>query len=686
MKTPFKLSPTLVVLLVLFVATVFSAKAEGVLGGFKNASTIVGSGDLRIRTTIREQVAITKTNQVFANPSDSVTMKTVYGFALPEGAAVTMLRWRINGVWFAGTISAADTSDGSADGSGGSGQMSNFARHFGTNPFTFSFLEPLAPSQQLEVELTYIQLLTYEKGSVQYEFKLETLGGRRHEVSEWIVDLKSESPISNLSENPTLPNRITVDESHFMRSRTKIPVTFASLSADFSIAYDGVRLNVLSCKPDGEDGYAIMTAVPGDNLGGDVVLAKRFMFIMDRSGSMSGSKIEQARESAKYCIQRLNPGDEFNVMAFSSGMTLWSDGYVEANAESMLSAETWVSNITHGGGTNIMGAMLLALQSMSQDDFVNVIVFITDGHAPVVQSQLVSANTADARTFVVGIGSGVDENALQTIADATNGSVDLVTSFADIATRIAAVYDRLRDPLVRNPVVSFSPDVMYDVTPEKLTDVYAGEQLTLSGRYNTPGEVTMKIEGLNKLDAATLSFSGLLVGAANVNTFVPKMWAQLKIQKLLKQYASATGEAKKALKEEIRNLGIKFGIVTPFTEFVDTGTEDDDEDDNSDVTSVDESEFLNILEHVTVAPNPIQTSAQIRFDLHGYDRSHVRLEIVDVLGRVIAVLYDQDWAPEMLELTWEALDASGHPLTNGQYFLLVTTGGERSTVLLNIAR
>ena len=113
---------------------------------------------------------------------------------------------------------------------------------------------------------------------------------------------------------------------------------------------------------------------------------------------------------------------------------------------------------------------------------------------------------------------------------------------------------------------------------------------------------------------------------------------------------------------------------------------DDDDEEPGDVTSVFETEDIDINANVTVAPNPIIRSAQLTVDLKDFDRSHVRLEVVNALGQVVAVIYDQIWAPDFLTLTWEAVDATGQPLPSGHYFLLVTTGDQRSTVHLNIVR
>ena len=42
------------------------------------------------------------------------------------------------------------------------------------------------------------------------------------------------------------------------------------------------------------------------------------VFVLDRSGSMSGKKIEQAKEALKFVLNNLREGDLFNIVAYDS--------------------------------------------------------------------------------------------------------------------------------------------------------------------------------------------------------------------------------------------------------------------------------------------------------------------------------------------------------------------------------
>ena len=47
---------------------------------------------------------------------------------------------------------------------------------------------------------------------------------------------------------------------------------------------------------------------------------KTVIFVVDRSGSMSGKKIEQAKEALKFVLNNLREGDMFNIIAYDSSV------------------------------------------------------------------------------------------------------------------------------------------------------------------------------------------------------------------------------------------------------------------------------------------------------------------------------------------------------------------------------
>ena len=52
------------------------------------------------------------------------------------------------------------------------------------------------------------------------------------------------------------------------------------------------------------------------------ILPRELIFVIDNSGSMSGPSMDQAKESLLWALNRLNPGDTFNVIRFDDSLTV----------------------------------------------------------------------------------------------------------------------------------------------------------------------------------------------------------------------------------------------------------------------------------------------------------------------------------------------------------------------------
>src|SRR5690606_27006791 len=82
-------------------------------------------------------------------------------------------------------------------------------------------------------------------------------------------------------------------------------------TSDFRLLYDvgeaAVGASVLSYRPDtGDEGYFLMLVSPEIQKSSEEVQKKAMVFVVDRSGSMSGKKWEQAKEALKFVLNNLN--------------------------------------------------------------------------------------------------------------------------------------------------------------------------------------------------------------------------------------------------------------------------------------------------------------------------------------------------------------------------------------------
>ena len=76
------------------------------------------------------------------------------------------------------------------------------------------------------------------------------------------------------------------------------------LTLFYSTSADDVGLSLLTYRSGDRDGYFMLLASPRVTMPKERILPKQVVFVLDRTGSMSGKKIEQARKSLLFCLGR----------------------------------------------------------------------------------------------------------------------------------------------------------------------------------------------------------------------------------------------------------------------------------------------------------------------------------------------------------------------------------------------
>src|SRR5678815_1850627 len=124
---------------------------------------------------------------------------------------------------------------------------------------------------------------------------------------------------------------------------------------------------------------------------------RNVIFVVDRSGSMSGKKIEQAKEALKFTLNNLRTGDMFNIVAYDSAVESFKPELQKYDDETRKAALAFVDGIYAGGSTNIDGAMSTALSMIKDDSRPNYVLFLTDGLPTCL---LYTSDAADERSSV----------------------------------------------------------------------------------------------------------------------------------------------------------------------------------------------------------------------------------------------------------------------------------------------
>jgi len=234
-----------------------------------------------------------------------------------------------------------------------------------------------------------------------------------------------------------------------------------------------------------------------------------FVFIVDRSGSMSGSRIDAAKEALLLLLKSLPVGCSFNVVSFGNEHSLlFSDGSRPYSKESLDEAlELQKSMKADMGGTEILDPLKAVFKKPPKPGMPRQVFLITDGEVGNTNQviQLVAKNASTSRVFGIGIGEGASTALLKGVARAGGGKAIFVTTSGNqrLQTKMMALLRQATQAFVDDVNISISnlPSGVSCVTqiPEKAPPVYNGERLVsyaiLSGDIGASSEATATLTG-----------------------------------------------------------------------------------------------------------------------------------------------------------------------------------------------
>ena len=396
------------------------------------------------------------------------------------------------------------------------------------------------------------------------------------------VTLRNKKPLRAIF-SPTHSVNLQRDGLHKAVARVK--TDNYSGSEDFRLGWvadrDALGLRLLAHRApssgnEGEgDGYFMLVGNPTGGDDDEATIDKDVVFVLDTSGSMRGEKIEQARAAIEYCLDRLSPGDRFNIVTFGTEVASFRNGPVACSKETLAGARAFVENVVAKGRTNISGALAKALSGKPAGGRPRITIFLTDGTptaGELVPEKIVesvkSVKPRPTRIFVMGVGHDVNAHLLDKLAEATDGSSQYVAPDEEIDAKVAALYDRLSHPVLTNVLVDCGKLKTHSVYPKKLPVLFKGSEIMLFGRYKDGGRHTFTISGTLAGRPTSYTCTAALPRKAEdeLCDFVAPLWAARKIGYLL-QEIRLHGENDELITEVVR-LSKKFGVVTEYTEFI----------------------------------------------------------------------------------------------------------------------
>lgn len=553
-----------------------SARAAGLLvadGGFGGVLTIE-SHEVEVR--VDNGVAVTRVEQVFRNTENRV-VEALYTFPVPKSASVAGFSMWIGGREMVGEVVEKEKARQIYESYKERRQDPGLLEQKDYKTFELRIF-PIAAGAEQRVQITYYQELDFDAEWATYVYPLATvatpgLNSRTEGRFALAFSARSEVPITELA-SPSHDTDFAVAKRGAHGVEASLETSGGDLGRDVVIAYKAERartgLDLISSKPDGEDGFFQLTLTAGDELAATGA-ATDYLFLLDISGSMrDDGKLLQSRGSLGAFIEGLGGGDRFEVLAFNiDPRPLW--GQLEpASAANKSRALDFLEAQQPGGGTQLKPALEMAWRYHDPQRPL-VLVLLSDGMTEQKERaellRLLAERPQGVRFFAVGVGNELNRPLLEQLAHEAGGLAAFVSSGDDFKRQAQAFRRKLLRPAAARPTLVFEGGGTYDLEPQILPDLYHGSPIRLYGRYREAGPATVVLAATVDGRAIERRIPIDLPATADDHPEVERMWASKKVDRLLKE-AGGRGNRDAATVAEIVRLGEAYSIVTEHTSFL----------------------------------------------------------------------------------------------------------------------
>jgi Ca-activated chloride channel homolog len=466
----------------------------------------------------------------------------------------------------------------------------------------------IEPGAQVVIELSYVETLQYEDGV--FEFVFPMVVGPRYmpgsptgrQGSGWAPDTTQVPDASRISPPVAPPGmRAGHDISLTVHLDAGLPLLeLHSLLHEVNMAQTGTGRATVALKnqadipnkdfilryrtttdaigdaflthTDARGTFFTLVLQPPRTVHPEQAVAKELIFVIDRSGSMSGFPIEKAKATMRLAIERMNPQDTFNLLSFSGGTGRCFATPVPNTAANRAVALKYLADLYGSGGTEMMPAIIEALGGAHDPTRVRVVAFMSDGYVgndmEIIDAVRTHAGTA--RVFAFGIGNAVNRFLLDGMAHAGRGVVDYVTLESQADGAVERFQERIHTPLLTDITIDWGSLSAAEVYPKHIPDLFGQQPIMIHGRLQGPADGTLVLRGHTATGPFARQIRVHSPAEPMPRAALAALWARAKVKDRLSQDYTALqrGTVPDAIRREITALGVDFQLVTQFTSFV----------------------------------------------------------------------------------------------------------------------
>jgi hypothetical protein len=551
-----------------------------------------------VNAVVRGHVARVRVAQTFRNDREHA-IEVVYTFPLPENAAVDAMRMVIGNRVIESEVQTRAAAEATYSQARAAGHTAALLEQERANIFTQSVAN-IPPGEAIDVEIEYLQTLSRD-GNL-YEFVFPMVVGPRYTPAGVSDAAQINPPIVGNGERSgndvslTIDVQVGVEVSNWIaptHTITGVPTRegFSARLADaetipnrdfvlrWRAGSDQPQATLfLGPKHDGAGHFSLVVQPPALDL--DAMVGRREMiFVIDVSGSMSGTPLLLAKQSLRAALAKLRPVDTFNVLRFSGGTGELFATPQPANEHNLVLAERFIDGLEAGGGTEMLDAVELALRPRVPPGTNRYVFFVTDGYVGNEYEIMSKAATlvrsaheggARARVFGLGIGAAPNRDLIDGLSRAGEGIALYVTNREHPREAVESYFRIIDHPVLEQLELDWGGLVISQVYPGGSSgppDLFASQAIVLLGRYrgSVDGAIVLRAETADTRKRVELPVA--VLDSPQDDRMLATLWAREKIADL--DAAKWDGDLDwEQAEREITQLGLRYGLVTAYTSLV----------------------------------------------------------------------------------------------------------------------
>jgi len=555
---------------------------------------------------VRGLVAAATVTQQYANSSNE-PIEAVYVFPLPHDAAVYDMEVRVGNRVIRSVIREREEARQVYEAAKSEGKRAALLDEERPNIFTVSVAN-IMPGDRIDVRLRYVEPLRWDDGRMRLVFPM-VVGPRYipgtaavgHAGTGWSKDTDAVPDASRITppvQNPESRSghdiSITVDldpgfEAASVKSvshtvnvhrladgRQRIDLAHGATipNKDFVLEVEQAASKqpktalFLSPADDSGQSHFLMAVFP-PTAQPSARTPVEMLYMIDVSGSMAGTSIEQAREALLQALDRLRPGDRFGILAFNHQYREFAPEPLPVTSENLAQARQYVLRLQAGGGTEMLPALLRLMRKPATPGYLRHIILLTDGDLGNEEDIFAALHRdlGNARLYTVAIGSAPNLFLATKMAQFGRGTFTHIADISEIREQMTRLFDSLENPVLTDLKLSFDSVEVGEVYPERPPDLFVRQPLLIFGRIvrGRVGKVRLTAQAGNQPYEASITFDA---SKAAFHLAITTLWARQRAEELMDHWREANESERAKIRATVIEHAIRYRLVTRFTSLV----------------------------------------------------------------------------------------------------------------------